>query len=274
MRKHLLPAGYLFQRIATDVDRLAEGKALFDSDVLDAALAAANNNDRYDALVQLKDHVLPHFDDLPEVFSEIQDKLKQTWLVAGETETVPHETPFGDYPGWKPHQVTAQIAEILERYRYLDPDKTYTFIRDLFVQTSDSESRDQLVKLAEHLARPTDADLGKVWSIRPGAASRSPMAKEPDIASIEPIATTITSKILSPEITGTTSSSNTLTFHRGAVTHSQALDRARRSVIDVISGFAQGAIGDDDALMRATRSLFRLRPVATDWRSSILRLRS
>ena len=102
MRKHLLPAGYLFQRIATDVDRLAEGKALFDSDVLDAALAAANNNDRYDALVQLKDHVLPHFDDLPEVFSEIQDKLKQTWLVAGETETVPHETPFGDYPGWKP----------------------------------------------------------------------------------------------------------------------------------------------------------------------------
>ena len=35
MRKHLLPAGYLFQRIAADVDRLAQGKALFDSGVLD-----------------------------------------------------------------------------------------------------------------------------------------------------------------------------------------------------------------------------------------------
>ena len=255
MRNHLLPAGYLFQRIATDVDRLAEGRALFDSGVLDVALAAENNNDRYDALLQLKDHVLPHFDDLPEVFPEVQDKLKQTWLVAGETETVPHETPFGEYPGWKPHQVTAQIAEIIERFQYLDLDNTYAFIRDLFIQTSDVESRVQLVKLAEGLARPTM----QIWE-RHGPSVQVRLAEalsnEWDIASIEPIATTIASEILCPDITGTTSTSSALTIHRGAITHSQALERARNSVIDVISGFAQSAIGDDGALRRATRSLF------------------
>lgn len=255
MRKHLLPAGYLFQRITTDVDRLSEGKALFDSGILDTALTAANNNDRYDALVQLKDHVLPHFDDLPDVLAEIQDKLKQTWLAAGQTETVPHETPFGDYQGWEPHQVTAQIAEMLERYRYLDPDKTYTLIRDLFVQTTEPESRDQLVKLAENLARPTLQiweRYGPFIQVRLAEA----LAKEPDIASIEPMATTIASEILRPEITGTTSSSNAVTFHRGAVTHSEHLERARRSAIDIMCGIADAAIGDDDALMRATRSLF------------------
>ena len=93
MRKHLLPAGYLFQRIATDVERLAEGKALFDKGALDAALTAVNNNDRRDALVQLKDNVLPHFDHLPEVFPEIRDNLKQTWLIAGTTKDHSSQDP-------------------------------------------------------------------------------------------------------------------------------------------------------------------------------------
>ncbi len=255
MRKHLLPAGYLFQQIATDVDRLAEGKTLFDCGVLDAALAAVNNNDRYNALAQLKDHVLPHLDDLSEEFSEIQDKLKQTWLAAGATETVPHETPFGGFRGWESHQVTAQIAEILKQYRYLDPDETYTFIRDLFVQTTDSKSRDQLVKLAEHLARPTL----QIWE-KYGPFVQVHLAEaletNPDIDSIEPIAIAITGGILCLEISGTTSSSNAVTIHRGAVTHSQELTRARRSAIDVILEIAQATIGDDGTLMRAIRTLF------------------
>ena len=255
MRKHLLPASYLFQRIATDVDRLAEGKALFDKGVLDAALAAENNNDRHDALVQLKDNVLPHFDDLPEVFPEIRDKLKQTWLVAGATKTIPHETPFGDYRGWEPHQVTAQIAEIVERYRYIDPDETYKFIRDLYVQTFDSKSRDQLVNLAERLARPTM----QIWE-RHGPLVQVRLAEalsnEPDIASIAPIATTIASEILHPDITGTTWSSSAVTLSRGVITYSHALEAARKTIVDVISGYAQSAIGDDDALQSATTSLF------------------
>ena len=154
MRNHLLPAGYLFQRIATDVDRLSEGKALFDEGVLDAALEATNNNDRYEVLGQLKDNVLPHYDDLPEVFPDIRDRLKRTWLTAVATETVLHETPYGDYRGWEPHQVTARIAEIFEQYRYIDPKENYECIRDLYVQTPDPQSRDQLVNLAKRLAQP------------------------------------------------------------------------------------------------------------------------
>ena len=255
MRKYILPAGYLFQRIATDVDRLAEGKALFDAGVLDAALAAENNNDRHNALVQLEDSVLPNYDDLPEMFSEIRDKLKQTWLVAGETKTVPHETSYGDYPGREPHHVTAQIAEIIERYRYVDPEKTYTFIRDLFLRTLGSKSRDQLVKLAERLARPTVqiwAHHGPLVQVRLAKA----LSNEADIASIAPIATTIASEVLCPDITGTTWSSSAVTFSRGVITHSHEIETARRTVVDLISEYAQSAIADDNALQSTTTTLF------------------
>lgn len=255
MREHLLPAGYLFQRIATDVDRLAQGKTLFDKGVLEAALAAANNNDRYEALVQLKDNVLPHYDDLPEVFPEIRDKLKQTWLAAGAAATVPHQTPFGEYPGWEPHQVTAQIAEMIGQYRYIDPDENYAFIRDLYVRTSDPLSRDQLVNLAKRLAQPTI----QIWE-RHGPLVQAQLAvalsNEPDIASIAPLATAIAREVLRPDITGATWSSSAVTLSRGTVPYSPALETARRTVVDVYSRYAQSAIADDDALHGAAATLF------------------
>lgn len=255
MRKHLLPAGYLFQRIATEVQRLTEGKELFDAGVLDAVLTAENNNERYEALARLKDDVLPHYDDVEGLFSEVRNILKRAWLVAGETETVPHETPFGGFGGHKPHQVTGQIAEIMELYRYLDPNETYAFIRDLYVQTSDAESRNQLVKLAESLASPTL----QFWQ-RHGPLIQvilaETLSKEEDIASIAPLATTIASKILEPEITGTTWSSTTMTLHRGVIVHSDALAKARRMVIEIIADYAESVTGDDDAVQSAISSLF------------------
>ena len=255
MRKHLLPAGYLFQQIATDVDRLAEGKTLFDERVLDAALEAANNNDRYDALVKLKDNVLPHYDDLLEVFPEIRDKLEQTWLAAVTTETVPHETPFGNYPGWEPHRVTARISEIMQPLLHIDPDKSYTFIRDLIAQTSNPESREQLLNLANRLARPTI----QVWEqVGPYVQVRlaDALSIEPDIASIAPLATAIAREILCPDITGATWSSSAVTLSRGTVPYSEALQAARTTVVDVFSKYAQSAVKDDNALRSATTTLF------------------
>ena len=255
MRRHLLPAGYLFQRIATDVQRLTEGKALFDEGVLDTVLEADNNNERYEALVRLKDDVLPHYDDLEELFSEVRDKLKRAWTVAGETDAVPYETPFGGFRGHESHQVTAQIAEIIEQYRYLDPDETYTFTRDLYVQTSDTESRNQLIKLAERLASPTL----QVWE-RYGPVVQEILAEklseEQDIASIAALATTIASKILEPNTTGTTWSSSAVTFRTGAIIHSDTLAKARRKVIETIAAYAETVTGQDDAFKSAVSSLF------------------
>ena len=255
MRKHLLPAGYLFQRIATDVQRLTEGKRLFDAGVLDAVLAAKNNNERHEALGQLRDYVLPHYDDLQAVFPEIRDKLKEAWLVAGETETVPHATPFGGFRGIEPHQVTGQIAGIMEQYRYVDLDETYAFTRDLYVQTSDPKSQNELVNLAESLARPTL----EIWQ-RYGSVVQERLAetlsKEEDIASIAPIATTIVHQILEPDITGKTWSSNAMTLHRGVIVHSDALEKARRMVVETIAAYAGSVTGDDDALQSAVNSLF------------------
>ena len=151
--------------------------------------------------------------------------------------------------------MTGQIAGIMEQYRYVDLDETHAFIRDLYVQTSDPESRNQLVNLAESLASPTLEiwqHYGPVVQVRLAET----LSKEEDIVLIAPIATTIASKILEPDITGKTWSSNAVTLHRGVIVHSDALEKARRMVVETIAAYAGSVTGDDDALQSAVNSLF------------------
>ena len=255
MEKYLDPAGIIFQRIATDVERLAAGKDLFDAGAVDAIVKAENNNERYDAVCRLKDEVLPYYDDLPTVFPEIRQKLKEAWLIADKTETVPHESQFGGYRGHERHEVTEQIAKIIEAYCFIDPHETYALIRDLYVATSTLEAKDQLVKIGESLARNTM----QIWErYGPGVQVwlAENLAGEDDITAFAPLAATIANQILSPEITGTTSSSDRFTFHRGVIIHSDALAKARRTVIDLIATHAESVIADEDAFRVAVSTLF------------------
>lgn len=255
MRKHLLPAGYLFQRIATDAQRLADGKSLFDAGALNAVVGAADNNARYEAVASLRNDVLPHYDDIEGIFPEVREQLKEAWRLADLTETLPHETPFGSYPGMEPHQITGEIAEIFELYRYLDPDETYALTCDLYRGTSSAKAREQLVKLAERLAAHTMQIWqrhGPVVQVRLADA----LANEKDILPIAPVVMAIAKQILKPEITGTTSSSNSITFHSGVIAYSEGLQRARRTVIDVVGRYAENVVADDDALADAVSALF------------------
>lgn len=253
MRDHLLPAGYIFQKIVSDVQRLMDGKALFDLGAVDAILKAPDNNERKDAAERLRDDVLPHFDDPQTEFPEIREKLKQAWLMAHRTATKSRETPFGNYPGEEPHDVAEVITDIFERYRYLDLEATFAVIGELFPITNDPDSRKHLIRLAEKLS----AHTLQVWE-KYGVVAQTRLAAalkaEENLNDIAPIAATICGEILKPDITGTTSSSQTFTFHNGAVIYSDALAAARRDAIDMLIEMAAAAPSEDDQRLAISNS--------------------
>jgi ppGpp synthetase/RelA/SpoT-type nucleotidyltranferase len=71
MNKYLLPAGYEFQRIQHDYERLQQGKELFDRDLLARLELAADNNERHEILTSLKQDVLPNYDDINAVYGDV-----------------------------------------------------------------------------------------------------------------------------------------------------------------------------------------------------------
>lgn len=259
MRKHIVPAGYIFQKIINDFDRLIEGKALFDEGVIDAVVNAADNNERQAAVDRLKDDVLPFFDDVATEYPIVREKLKEAWLHAEDTPVTPLQTPFGDYRGETSDRVTGVIMEIFDQYRYLDVHATYDLICELFVQTKGQASRDQLLKLSESLS----AHTLQIWQHYGPAVQIELVARlrsQPDRQAIAPVAIKILGEVLKPEITGTTSSSNTMTFHWGSIPYSDDLAYARRDAIQVLSEIAEQSTNEDDKRLALSKLFNAVHP--------------
>ena len=89
MDKYLLPAGYEFQRIQHDNERLRQGKELFDSDAIASLKAAEGNNERFDLLSSLKDYALPNYDDLPAIYGDLREPLIAVAKAARSSQVVP-----------------------------------------------------------------------------------------------------------------------------------------------------------------------------------------
>ena len=231
-RKYLLPAGYEFQKIAHDFQRLTEGKALFDGDALKAIVEAVDNNVRAEALETFSENVLPLYDDLPAVYPEIIERLVAAADLSRVTPPTQIETPYGALPAKVYTDIVKAIANILTRYRYIDVEATFGALRTLYGWAISEDDRKPLLKLGQALAKHEVY----VWREH-GSAVQSIL-----VASIEKIdrderhrlATLLIEmlgEMLGVEVSGTTNSSSTVTFHSGGDGHFDA-------GIDVGHGFA------------------------------------
>lgn len=234
-RKYLLPAGYEFQKIASDFQRLIEGKALFDGDALEAIVQAVDNNVRAEALEKFAENVLPLYDDLQTVYPEIIARLVEAADRARATPPAAIETPYGALPAKTCGDIIKAIAAILTRYRYLDVDATFDALRKLYGLAESDDERRPLLELGKVLAK----HQMQIW------CQRGPIAQmmlvehiealgEEERRGLQPLLTSMLGEILGAEINGTTNSSTAVTIHRGAVVASDALRVVRTKAIDLL----------------------------------------
>ena len=152
MNKYLLPSGYEFQKVQHDFERLMQGKELFDHRTLEALDATENNNDRYDYLHQIKENLLPFYDDVPAMAPELIRVVSAAMKNGRSTATKPIETPFGNFDGHTSDQVANEALEIIDQVRYVDIQATFRVLCDLYATTSSNEEGRRLLQSIERLA--------------------------------------------------------------------------------------------------------------------------
>jgi ppGpp synthetase/RelA/SpoT-type nucleotidyltranferase len=234
-KKYLVPAGYEFQKISSDFQRLIEGKKLFDNDALIEIITAQNNNIRVQALEAFLENVLPFYDDVGSIYPEIVSKLLTAAIKAYETATIPIETPYGNIPGKTYKNVLENITNIITRYSNCDLDVAFSGLCNLSGAIQDQDELDLIVDSCKVISKHNI----NTWRSQ-GAIVQNILINHIDHLSDEnkyenliPVVTVL-GEILGTEITGTTSDSSTITFHRSAVTPSPALKTIRTKAIDFL----------------------------------------
>jgi ppGpp synthetase/RelA/SpoT-type nucleotidyltranferase len=261
MDKYLLPAGYEFQRIQHDYERLQQGKELFDRDILHTLENSADNNERFELITSLKEHVIPNYDDVPAVFGDLIEPLISAAKKASDTPAKPIITPFGELDGKTTVDVVSLIVEVFDMLRYVDIEQTFGALCRIYLDQSDEQIRDRVQRAVENLAKH---DL-RVWE-RHGPAVQSVLAdtiermSPADQEAVRPLVVQVWSSALNSEITGTTWRANSVTLASGSVSVSPEIIKIRDSAIAGLFRLFKTATSDVQrreailALREATRS--------------------
>lgn len=249
-RRYLVPAGYEFQKIANDFQRLIDGKALFDGDALEAIVEAVDNNDRAGAIEKFADNVLPLYDDLHTVYPDVVSRLIVAADRARAIAPVEIETPYGALPAKTYKDIVKAISDILTRYRYLDVEATFNAVCKLYGWTESENERKPLLELGKVMAK----HQLHVWRqhgpiVQVILTEQIGLLCDDERRSLGHLIITMLGEVLGTEVNSTTNSSTTVTFHRGVVVASDALRDVRAKAIDLLKH--QFALAESDKGRRA-----------------------
>jgi len=152
MDEYLLPAGYQFQRVQQDYERLKRGKSLFDSDAISSLYAAKDNNERCQILSILKEYTLPNYDDLGSVYHDLRESLLAAVMAARTKSQVPVNTPFGDLSGHTAENVIGLVIHIFDYLRYLDVNATLSALMLIYRNEAEAKLRKRISEVVKRLA--------------------------------------------------------------------------------------------------------------------------
>ena len=234
MDDYLLPAGYEFEKVQHDFQRLMQGKALFDRGAIESLERCTDNNERHELLSALKDYVLPNYDDLSAIYAELQRALLKVVDDANRTEAQPIETPFGKLPGKTSQDVTTISVDILDTLRYIDSAGTFHALADIYKSEHNATERQHILTTMEHLAGYNT----QVWQ-QVGPAVQVLLTDEIEGLGTDwrlghrAILLTAWRQFLHTEVTGVASTAvDTVTFSRGSISVGKEVKNIREKAIN------------------------------------------
>jgi ppGpp synthetase/RelA/SpoT-type nucleotidyltranferase len=233
MDDFLLPAGYELQKVQHDFERLMQGRALFDRGVIESLQGCKNNNDRHDVLSSIQQYVLPNYDDIDAIYSELRLEILRAFDESRQAVTLDIATPFGNLPGKTQQDITAVATDILAHLRYVDVDGTFRALLHLYSNEQDARQRDHIVRIVRELS---EYNL-HVWQ-KAGPGTQMVMTESIGRLDSEErmhyrvLLLTAWREMLSPDLKGTSFGAETVTVSRGAISVIEEVREIRRKAID------------------------------------------
>lgn len=251
MRDYLIPAGYEFQKVINDYERLSSGKELFDEGPMLAIQNCQDNNELHERLSSFNEHVLPHFDDPEAVHNEVRNIVVAAMMAAQARKVRPIDTPYGQLQGYTTDQLMRLVADILDRLRYLGEEgviNTFDALCVLYDGATSDKQREMLIASVKSLSEHSLA----VWQQVGGPVIQSILVERVQaldlnrVGASKAVVMEVLGQALRPEVRGTSSAYNAFTIKTGAVAPSDLLVKVRSTAIDILLSIFRAATSDKE----------------------------
>ena len=255
MEKYLRPAGFDFQKVANDVEKLRRGRALYESDPMRVLDECQDNNERYHSLREFKEHVLPYYDDVGGVAPAVRDCVVSVAIAARSASVVPTQYGFDEYSR---DFVLESALEVIDRLRFTHEgaiEATFDALLELWSGAEMPNETDRILRSARRLAENNLSAWQQV-----GPAVQQIVVEKVQQLSADKIeigrqfVIAVLDEVLKFEVGGTTWNFDSVTIHRGAVRASGALQGIRQTALDILRDLFRSS--EDDEVRRTIKHAF------------------
>lgn len=234
MQEFLQPAGFGFDKIASDYIQLREGKAIFDADALGAIRACRDRNCLNDAVDKFSNYVLPNYDDYIAAAPDIIDTLTDAIIRAPAMADVPNMAFGRQYPGTKSDALITEISRILEsgNLLYANPERMFdALIKMRQAMTTENERKpiDDLTRRFAQYERQARKQIGS--DLQGLLVDRIAGFDDTALAAASPSVIIMLREVLSSTVTGTTWQADSMTLHTGSVAVTDHLKSVRSDAL-------------------------------------------
>ena len=276
-QKYLLPAGYEFQKVLNDFERLASGQFLINAGALEAIANADDNNEVADLLDQYANLVLPIIDDIPAIAPDIRSTVITAVKKAVPRPVMPIETPFGEVPGKNLGDILEKALTVINGsfLRYIDPAATFDALVEIFVCLQEADDRQKLIAATGELAK----HAMPVWHHHGPAAQEAVLqaiTRMPGdrAVAVRPLIVKAAHQTLCAETSGASSTSSTITLSYAPVVVSSRLNHVRDEALALLKKIFTTAADDKErrTVFNALQNAMRLPQVDKVPDSLVLRV--
>lgn len=237
MEKFLKPAGYEFQKIQHDHQRLLEGKKLLNRNLKQEIIDCSNNNERYEILERYREYTLPLYDDdyFKTELDTILELVKTSISTARNAKPVEIETPMGSMPGKTSQDILSICLQIIDFIRFVNVESVFMCFINLYCSFLEEQEKklikESIVKLVKY-----DIDvLEKAgFFVQEVIVGRLEKLDTNILAQVKEIVAEVGRCVLDPTTEGLSSDYQTFTIRHGSVPGNAQTETLRHRMLNII----------------------------------------
>lgn len=235
MKNHIKQAQYSFDFIFKEIEKIKQGKQVFDVAFLKSIVDSKANNEIYENLKILLKYIEEFGDKTPKEL-KIIEIVNSTLEKSKQLKKEPIKTAFGDLPGHDYIDIAEICLDILERLRFAYPKEVFETLSLLSVDENEKvkkKTSDVAVKMAKYTFWPKEKKI--YYHPQLFILDEIEKLDDKNLLTYLSLLVKVSEELLSPSFEGTSwSDHKTFTIHQGSLPAGDTVKKIRERTINIL----------------------------------------